>query len=503
MKAINSRRFFSYFLCLFVLSGIPLTGLSEAKLQAPVISQGDSLVRANRVRALYGLNGAGITIGVISDSFNCLRGATAGQQQGELPAEVVVLLEADCQSEHAIDEGRAMLEVIHDLAPNAKLVFHAMGNNTIDFSQALNRVADSGAQIIVDDAVFFHEPMFQDGLAAQTIDQLVFERGIAYFSSSGNVGQNTYQATFSDSQAYPMGLKQGSSHDFNPHPKQIDTCQSIAVGADIFTVLSLQWDQPAKSIAGNTGSAGDLDVIFYDDPACKQPSTERVIGGSTDNLGGDPIEVAGYDNKGNPQRKTLGIRIFLVAGPAPGLIKYVLSGSSLPSEHPSIHEYATSNALSSAFGHANASGAFIVGAVEAASAKAGLWQTSYYSSQGGVPILFDQQGVRLDRPLIRSHVDAVAPTNINTSFFTNTRPDLEHDGKPNFTGTSAAAPHAAAVAALLLQAAAQKGLELKPPQLYRLLRDSSVDLGKPGFDFATGYGLIQADRAIKLLFGER
>jgi subtilase family serine protease len=179
MKAINSRRFFSYFLCLFVLSGIPLTGLSEAKLQAPVISQGDSLVRANRVRALYGLNGAGITIGVISDSFNCLRGATAGQQQGELPAEVVVLLEADCQSEHAIDEGRAMLEVIHDLAPNAKLVFHAMGNNTIDFSQALNRVADSGAQIIVDDAVFFQEPMFQDGLAAQTIDQLVFERGIA------------------------------------------------------------------------------------------------------------------------------------------------------------------------------------------------------------------------------------------------------------------------------------------------------------------------------------
>lgn len=503
MRSCKSIAAFPYFVFSTILCCAGLDVHGDNHLHQPVISQGDFLMLADQARALYGLDGAGITVGVISDSFNCLGGAAAGQQQGELPADIKVLEEADCQNENAIDEGRAMLEVVHDLAPKAKLVFHAMGNNTTEFNQALTRVADSGAQVIVDDAVFFHEPMFQDGLATQKIDQLVYERGIAYFSSSGNVGQNTYQVAFSDSQTYPLGIKQGVAHDFNPFPKQVDTCQSITVGADIFTVLSLQWDQPAKSISGTEGSASDLDVVFYDDPQCTQLSAEHVIGGTTNNLNADPIEVAGYDNKGNRQRKTLGIRVLLVAGPEPTIMKYVLSGSSLPSEHPSINEHTTPEAASSAFGHANAGGAFIVGAVEAASAKARSWQTSYYSSQGGVPILFDPHGKRLEQPLIRNHVDAVAPTNINTSFFTRTRPDSEHDGKPNFTGTSAAAPHAAAVAALLLQAAAQKGLDLKPPQLYQLLRDSSLDLGEPGFDFATGYGLIQADRAIGLLPDDR
>lgn len=467
----------------------------------PVISQGDALVHANLARTVYGLNGAGITVGVISDSFNCLGGVATGQQNGELPIDVEVLHEGNCQNEEAADEGRAMLEVIHDLAPKAKLLFHAMGNTTRDFIQALQRMADSGVQIIVDDAVYFNEPMFQDGLAAQTIDQLVFERGIAYFSSAGNAGRNTYQAAFADSRTYPLGLKQGVAHDFNPNPKQIDTCQSITVGANIFTVLSLQWDQPSKSVADSGGSNSDLDVIFYDDPECKKLSTDRVIGGSTDNLGNDAIEVAGYSNNGNRQRKTLGIRILLVAGrPAPSLIKYVLSGSSLPIEHPRINEYTTPNVISSAFGHANASGAFVVGAVDSALPNSQSLQPTYYSSLGGVSILFNRHGERLEQPAIRNHVDAVAPTNINTSFFSTSRPDPERDGKPNFTGTSAAAPHAAAVAALLLQAAAQKNLSIKPAKLYEILQRSSFDLGLPGYDFATGHGLIQADRAVQLLY---
>lgn len=465
----------------------------------PSITQGDRMILAEQARIRDGLDDTGITVGVISDSFNCLGGADSGQQQGELPSDIIVLQEADCQNESAIDEGRAMLEVLYDVAPKAKLVFHTMGNNTTEFSQALNRVADSGAQIIVDDAVFFHEPMFQDGLAAQTIDRLVFERGIAYFSSSGNAGLNSYQSAFVDSGSYPLGVKQGVAHDFNPHPDKTDTCQSLTIGADVFTVLSLQWDQPAKSISGGKGSASDLDVMVYEDPTCTRISQERVIGGSTDNLGADPIEVVGFDNKGNRQRKTVGLRILKVAGPAPGMLKYVLSGSSLPSEHPSIDEYRNNpKTITSAFGHANASGAFSVGAVEANHGKKPP-QLSYYSSPGGLPILFDNKGNRLPEPIVRQHVDAVAPTNVNTSFFSKTRPDVEKDGKPNFTGTSAAAPHAAAVAALLLQQAARKGRVLPPTQLYGLLQRSSLDMSQSGYDHVTGYGLLQADRALQLL----
>ncbi len=468
----------------------------------PVISQGDLILGTNQARTNDALSGAGITLAVISDSFNCLGGAELGQASGELPPTVTVVKEADCKGEKTLDEGRAMLEVIHDLAPGANLLFHAMGDNPGDLTQALNRVADHGAQIIVDDAVYFSEPMFQDGPASQTIDRLVVERGIAIFSSAGNAGLNSYQSAFADSGRYPLGEKHGVAHDFNPDPNKIDICQTITVGADAFTVLSLQWDQPAKSISGSIGSASDLDVVFYDDPACKRASQAWVIGGSTDNLGGDPVEVVGFDNKGNRDRKTVGLSILKVAGPSPSLLKYILSGSSLPSEHPNIDEYRNApKTITSVFGHANAAKVFSVGAIEAGQGKMPP-APSYYSSPGGLPILFDNLGKRLAEPIVRQHVDAVAPTNVNTSFFSKTRPDLEKDGKPNFTGTSAAAPHAAAVAALVLQAASKKGLSLQPLELYDVLRRSSLDLGDFGYDSSTGYGLLAADKALKALSNE-
>ncbi len=486
-----------YFIVAMTLGCISINSYGVNNHHQAIISQGDRLIHADIARSKYGLDGDSINIAVISDSFNCLGTENTNQASSELPADIKVLQEGDCKNDQMLDEGRAMLEVIHDLAPKAKLIFHAMGNNSVEFSQALNQVADNGAQIIVDDAVFFHEPMFQDSVAAQTIEKLVFERGIAYFSSSGNAGQNSYQAAFSASQRYPLGIKQGLAHNFNQHSNPVDTCQSITVGADIFTIISLQWDQPIKSIDSN-GSASDLDLIIYDDAECKKISTKHVLGGTSNNLGADPIEVVGYDNQGNQKRKTIGIQILLVSGPPPNLLKYILSGSSLASEHPAINQHTTPHADSSAFGHANANGAFIVGAVEMPLSGQPI-KPSYYSSKGGVPILFNQQGQRLTSPLIRNHVNAVAPTNVNTSFFSPIRPDLEKDGYPNFTGTSAAAPHAAAVAALVLQAASQKALTLKPTQLYELLELSSLDLGEPNYDFATGYGLIQADQAIELL----
>ncbi|WP_140911833.1 hypothetical protein [Methylomonas koyamae] len=221
------------------ISTLHLTHAQSGASYETVISQGNALIHADFARAAYDLTGEGTTVAVISDSFNCLGGADEGQANGELPPAVTVLKEANCQNEKPLDEGRAMLEVIHDLAPNAKLLFHAMGDNADDFTQALNRVAEHGAQIIVDDAVYFTEPMFQDSAATQTIDRLVFERGIAFFTSAGNAGLNSYQSAFVDSGTYPLSEKHGVAHDFNLDPRKADTCQTITVGADAFTVLSL------------------------------------------------------------------------------------------------------------------------------------------------------------------------------------------------------------------------------------------------------------------------
>ena len=127
----------------------------------------------------------------------------------------------------------------------------------------------------------------------------------------------------------------------------------------------------------------------------------------------------------------------------------------------------------------------------------------YYSSYGGVPNYFDIEGNRIP-PLIRKKPELTAPDGVNTSFFNPFGyPDGAFDGDayPNFFGTSAAAPHAAGVAALMIQA--QKLNTITPDQIKGVMTSSTSDMDDPlttrfdkGFDFASGYGLIEADKAV-------
>ena len=71
------------------------------------------------------------------------------------------------------------------------------------------------------------------------------------------------------------------------------------------------------------------------------------------------------------------------------------------------------------------------------------------------------------------------------------------DGQGNvrFPGTSSAAPHAAAVAALLLSA----NPNLTPAQVRDLLTNTAVDLGEPGPDNTFGAGRIDAFAGVQSL----
>ena len=113
--------------------------------------------------------------------------------------------------------------------------------------------------------------------------------------------------------------------------------------------------------------------------------------------------------------------------------------------------------------------------------------------------MFDANGIRLPTPEIRKKPNIAAPDGTNTTFFGSS--DVEPDGFPDFFGTSAAAPHAAAVAALMLQT----DPSLMPNAVYAALKQTAQDMDDPytpgfdnGFDFATGWGLIQADRALEI-----
>jgi hypothetical protein len=92
---------------------------------------------------------------------------------------------SECRTEEGSEEGRAMIQLIHDVAPGARWAFHMASRGEPDFANGIRRLAEAGCHVIVDDVWYPTEPMFQDGEIAQALDQVV-SQGIPYFASGGN-----------------------------------------------------------------------------------------------------------------------------------------------------------------------------------------------------------------------------------------------------------------------------------------------------------------------------
>ena len=469
-----------------------------------VYNQADAAMFTDVVRKRFNTDGSGIKIGVMSDSYNCLDGEIQDVLTGDLPPDVEVLEEfPDC--EFATDEGRAMMQLIHDIAPGAKLVFHTAVTGKAGFAEGIRKLAGKGAQIIVDDVGYADELMFQDGIISQAINE-VKEQGVAYFSAAGNSGRLSYEASFNPGTDPLSGDK---AHNFG-NSGTPDFYQKITIPEDALFRFTLQWDNPAES-SGGAAAISDLDVFLLDS------DQRRVLAtGLASNIGHDPIEFLSFVNETEKGFGTeFNIYISHRAGPSPTFLKYIFFGGiatpwpdDLPEEAGkpsamSIDEFATHSGTIA--GHPNASGAVAVGAIpyqqtpwfnqSLSSAK-----IEFFSSAGGTPIFFDTEGKREFQPVRRRKPDIVAPDGTNTSFFpaADAESDADSDGFPNFFGTSAAAPHAAALAALVKSSI--NGSYLKPDGLYNFLRKGSLDLNDPftpgadnGFDGGTGFGLVKAD----------
>jgi hypothetical protein len=441
-----------------------------------VTSQGDKALRAEIARGLYGVDGTGVLVGVLSDSYNCLGGATLDMATGDLPPTVMVVQESSCGQNSKSDEGRAMLQIVHDVAPGASLAFATGFGGQAGFANNILALRDQGAQVIVDDIGYFAAPMFQDGVIAQAVDN-VKATGVAYFSAAGNQARQAYEHAFVPGQVFTPGqfgdaFKGGTAHDFGG-----TALQRIAVPPRTSFTLALQWDSPFFSVSGPEGTPNDLDIYILQ-------NNVAVLAATTNNLSKDPVEI--LDVVCNGRVTCVGsIMIVNHAGPDPGRFKFVFYGASrLLTLTPATNS-------GTIVGHANALGAITVGASNHKTPTT----LEPYSSGGTTPILFDTLGIRLETPDPRQFKpEIVAPDGANTTFFSAGN-DPDFDGFPNFSGTSAAAPHAAGVAALMVQAIPT----LPPETLRNTLENTALNMGPVGFDVNTGFGLIRADAALGAL----
>jgi hypothetical protein len=211
---------------------------------------------------------------------------------------------------------------------------------------------------------------------------------------------------------------------------------------------------------------------------------------------------------GNSAAVTLNISVGLANGTtAPGRIKVAIEDDGARS---TINAFPGSSASPTIQGHAGAAGAGTVGAAFYFYTPACLTTPATlepYSSEGGSPILFATNGTRLTTPMVRQKPDFVGPDGPNDTFLGETLASgglsggllnttiaacQNNPSYPNFFGTSAATPHVAGIAALMLEA----NPAATPIQIYGALQSSALAMATPSPSFDSGYGFVQADTAL-------
>lgn len=467
--------------------GVRFVNVSLMKLSAgSVTTQGDVVMHTNDARSNFGVNGLLVKVGTLSDSFNSLGTAPADVATGDIPSGAIIL--KDLPLSEGTDEGRAMMQIIHDIAPGAILLFRSGSGGQADLAQGIVDLSDANSQVIVDDITYFDAPFFQDGIVAQAATKAA-KSGIYYFSAAGNLNEHSYQAPFVDS-GISAPVVGGSMHNFGGG----DTFQSFTLdntpGDNVMTLI-FQWNQPFKTACPGScpGPTTNIDIYLRD-----QLSTTIVAASEIDNVAmGVPFEAIQYVNTGGAPQ-TLELFIVHRSGPIPTLIKYILASG------PNPDEFATNS--SSSFGQANGDRVISV-------ASSAFYNTPAFgvdpatpnsaTSLGGTPIYFNSaDNSALTIPLIRQTPDITGPDGGNNTFFgDDTVNDV--DVLPNFFGTSAAAPHVAGLAALIIQNSASK---LSVVEMESILEVSALDMQSPGYDYKTGFGLVQADGPFGAVCGD-
>ncbi len=449
-------------------------------------SEADKTHKADVARNTYGFDGSGVKIGILSDG---VRNLAASQASGDIGPVTVLTGQSgtsagQCATTSACDEGTAMLELVHDIAPGAQLFFATALGGSANMANNIRNLRTAGCDIIVDDVFYFGESPFQDGQAPGIISSTnggvimqavndVTASGALYFSSAGNSGNKNdgtsgvWEGDFVDGGDAPAilgGAAAGRVHQF-PGGATFDTV--TAVGSSQY---NLNWSDPLG------GSGNDYDLFALN------AAGTAVIAASTSSQSGtqDPFEAI---------------------GPAPANSRLVIVKFSGVGRYLRLTTNRGRLAVSTAgqtTGHSCALNAFGV----AATAVVGPFpnpfsasnQVETFSSDGPRRLFYNANGT----PKTPGNVSA-------TGGELRQKPDITAaDGASvtgaggfgiSFFGTSAAAPHAGAIAALLKSA----NPSLTPAQVRDALQNTAIDNEAAGVDRDSGYGIIMADAALQYI----
>ena len=513
-------------------------GVARVGAPRPVVRVGEvtgeasRALRADEARSLYGVDGSGVRIGVLSDTYDhcgrrasdtdlnndCVTRASEDVASGDLPQGGALVVE-ELAGSTGSDEGRAMMQLAYDVAPGATFAFHTAFGGQASFAQGIIDLADAGANIIVDDVLNLSEPFFQDGVVAQAVD-IVVGRGIPYFSSAGNQADDTYESDFVDSgqnasfqlQTNDGGFAPltGDLHDFNPGPG-VDVFQDITLAAGEEVRMSFQYAEPSFSASnGQAGAMSDYDLVLVSTPNTNATPIEQAISNNnlTEEGSGEPYEILAYVNQ-TGLTQTVYLAIVKYSGQSQ-FMKYVdFAGQG-------DFQYAQSGG-STSVAHNNAAGA--MGIAAAAWFNTPQFTSllpqpivNSFSSYGGGTIRFGPNGARLASPVDRRKPDLLGTDGDNNTFFGgDSGADSETPARPNFFGTSAAAPNVAAVTALMVEASGGPGVRT-PEQIYQILEGTADDVTPfalpngnaynqdtgPGYDIRSGEGFVRADDAVQV-----
>jgi len=400
-----------------------------------VTTEGDDILHSCELRNTTNLSGKGVKVGIISDGVTSLDAVVTA---GELPSNIHIL-----SNSIGGDEGTAMLQVVHDIAPDAELYFSDRGSSQIEFVQAMDRLISDGCRIICDDITYV-EPFFEDGYIARNIRDRVLSYDILYITSAGNFAREHYQAPFNGymNQGYLW-------HDFQGANGSKDlkfTAPPHSAGHVI-----LQWDDRFSE------SSNNYDLFLYNDEMREIGRSVKIQDGDD-----DPMEYCRFVNE-NDSSKDFYVRVVQAGGENRTIELYVLPlGGSQVSMDPCVPE-------DSMFGQQAVPEAISVGAV-----IPDLNRTTVepYSSRGPVTIKYPA-------PELRQKPELSAPDNI-----------LVSTGKGvlgSFSGTSASAPHIAGMSALLWEG----NTELKADEVKRSLLNATPS-SATGWNPDTGFGVPDA-----------